>query len=134
MAKKREEPKPTPPEPTPGFVPDGPAREATGFVRDEPEDDIGDDTEPTPDPRDAELAALRAENERLRASAGPVYAAGKRYQVSLKDGPTAVVECGPTEHPYEAYRRLTGVLGSTNTPEIRDAPDDAPLGIVRPGA
>lgn len=82
------------------------------------------------DPRDAEIARLKAENETLRAGSLAAYPPAT-YRVSLLDGPTAVVRCGPEEHPYEAFKRLTGVRSSIHPPEITRVADDAAVGIVR---
>lgn len=82
-----------------------------------------------PDPRDAEIAALKAKVSSLEAGT-PAPVPG-RYRVSLTDGPTAVVECKDSEHPYEAFQRATGVRSSQHAPEIVRVPDGTPLGINR---
>lgn len=94
---------------------------------------------PAADPRDAEIARLRAELAardgrvaELEAAAGDGFEAGRRYRVALEDGPAAVVECRPGEHPYEAYKRLTGVRGSVHVPEVSPADGEAP-GLLKPG-
>lgn len=112
--------------PTPAFTPD------VDLPDDQTEESDAGDGDATEDPRDAELERLRAENAALRAAAGPVYAGGRRYRVSLRDGPTANVQCGPGEHPFEAFKRQTGVLNSVHAPEIHEAADDAPCGLQLP--
>lgn len=75
----------------------------------------------------AEIARLRAENAKLRAASGLVdYAPGRRYLVKLKDAVSWVVEPAPGEHPYDAFRRVTGVLASVSQPEV--SPTELPLG------
>lgn len=86
----------------------------------DPADDI------TPADSAAELAALKAqlaakdaELERVKAGPPPqTFAPGKRYKVSLHDGPTAVVEPEPGEHPWDAFRRKCGVISSIHQPTI----------------
>lgn len=83
---------------------------------------------------EAQLAAARAERdahaaELARVKAGPLpFAAqpGQRFLVKLTDSPSWVVEPDPGEHPWEAYKRATGVQSSIHTPEIH--PTDAPVG------
>lgn len=87
---------------------------------------------PVADPRDAEIARLKAEVEALKASPAAAALTGGRFVVAIKDGPKACVECNPGEHPYDAFMRLTGVQGSIHAPEIAKAPNDAPLGHHRP--
>lgn len=95
---------------------------------DEPGDD--GDTESNPDPRDAEIARLKAENAKLRARAeGAFEHVARKYKVSLKDGPAAVVECEAGEHPFEAFKRATGVISSQHAPEIHPQPEGARCGI-----
>ncbi len=77
------------------------------------------------------MAELREENARLKAAQPAGFAAGKKFTVSIHDGPKAVVRPEPGEHPFEAYKRVTGVLNSVHAPVVVEAPDDAPLGIVR---
>ena len=73
------------------------------------------------------LRELEAENAKLRAASGLVdYAPGKRYLVKLKDAVSWVVEPAPGEHPYDTFRRVTGVLASTSQPEV--SPTDLPIG------
>ena len=76
----------------------------------------------------AELDAARAEIAALRAAAGPSRAPGKRYRVSVKDGPTAVVESKPDEHPADAFRRVCGIISSSNPFEIIET--EEPCGHV----
>lgn len=100
--------------------------------------EVGDETPPalpTPDHRDQEIAALKAmlaERDAtvaaMKAASPPVYAEGKKYKVTLQDAGTAVVQCGPGEHPWDAFRRLAGVVSSVHTPSITEAPDDAECG------
>lgn len=85
------------------------------------------EVEDVADPRDAEIARLRAE---LAASRGPTYEAGRKYRVSIKDGPTAIVQPQEGEHPFEAFKRLSGVLKSDHAPEVQPAADSAKVGIV----
>lgn len=83
------------------------------------------------DPRDAKIAALEAELAAAKAvNADPGIAAGSKFLVKLKDGPVAVVECKANEHPFEAYRKLTGVISSVNAPEITATNSEATVGIV----
>ena len=56
------------------------------------------------DAQAAELAAIRSGNA--------TFTPGQRYKVSVKDGPTAVVEPNPGEHPHDAFKRVTGVQSS----------------------
>jgi hypothetical protein len=118
---------------------------AGGFVSDEFDADVapgesgavsddGADTDgPETDPRDAEIAALKAENAKLKAAtAGFAAAPGGKYKVRLLHAPTAVVQCEPGEHPWDAYKRLTGVISSENSPQIGPAPDDARVGVCGP--
>lgn len=128
MAKKRPDDAPLPP-----------AAEDITAVGDAPEGD-GPDSPPA-DPRDAEIAALRAmladrdaELEKAKAAgsaASPASPAGQKFRVSLTGGCTAVVETRAGEHPFEAYKRLTGVINSIHTPVIQPAPKDAACGVVR---
>jgi hypothetical protein len=107
---------------------------ADGFA---PAADLGGDIEPQGgpedapgvDPRDVEIAALKAENARLKAAGAPPHAGGGKFRVALRDGPAAVVQCEPGEHPFEAYRRATGVINSQHAPEIHARPDDARCGV-----
>jgi len=106
-----------------------PAASTTG-----PADDVtpADFAAPTPaaaDPRDEEIARLREENARLKAAAPREYAGGRKYRVSLPDGPAAVVEPRPGEHPFEAFKRVTGVRSSQHEPAIEEAEADARCGV-----
>jgi hypothetical protein len=87
-----------------------------------------------PDPRDAELAELRAENARLKAAARPggLYAAGRRYLVRLEGNPACVVEPKDGEHPYECYKAALGIVRSDAAPVIQET--DLPLGRVKGAA
>ena len=96
-----------------------------------PPDDI-QPVEPAADPKDAEIERLRAELAAAKSATPPVYAGGKKYKVSLKDAGVAVVETRPGEHPWDAFRRVSGVLSSIHQPEITEAGDDATCGHVRP--
>lgn len=69
---------------------------------------------------------LNAELQSAKAPAGPVFAPGRRYLVTLKDAPSWVVEPEAGEHPWEAYRRATGVISSAHAPSITET--DAPAG------
>lgn len=93
-------------------------------------DETGDVERAEIDPRDAEIERLKAELAAAKAAQGPTYAGGKKYTVALKDGPKAVVKCEPGEHPWDAYRRVTGVINSVNPPVITEAHDAAECGIV----
>lgn len=127
MAKSKPTPRTSPAEAPPAPPAGGDdIRPAEGFA---PEG--AGEPEPTGDPRDAELAALRARVAELEARPAAAYSG--RYRVSLEGGPTAVVECREGEHPFDAYRRVTGVINSIHAPEVAKARADAPLGVVRPG-
>lgn len=106
-----------------------------------PVGDPGGDAAPPaapPDPKDAEIAALKAmladrdaEIERAKAAGGASYPAGQKFLVSLTGGCAAVVQPRDGEHPFECYKRLTGVINSVHAPEVRPAPADAKCGVVR---
>lgn len=83
------------------------------------------------DPKDAEIAALKAELAAAKAG-GPVYAPGKKYKVELKDAGAAIVQPKDGEHPWEAFRRHTGVISSVHQPVITEAGDEAECGHIRP--
>lgn len=93
-----------------------------------------EDDEPTTEEAEGEspeeeLARLRAENAALKAARGPSFEGGRKYRVSLKDGPVAVVECAPGEHPFDAFKRVTGVLGSEHAPVITEASASERCGV-----
>jgi hypothetical protein len=73
--------------------------------------------------------AKTAELEAKLATTSKAYPAGKKYRVSLKDAPTLVVRSQDGEHPWEAAKRLGGILSSTNTPEISEAADHEVCGV-----
>lgn len=89
----------------------------------------GDKAAPA-DPRDAEIERLKAELAAAKASGSAGYPAGQKFRVTLTGGATAVIQPREGEHPFEAYKRLTGVINSIHTPEITPAPDDAACGVV----
>ena len=127
MAKDKDKPKPSDIEPAEGFAdlrPDPLPPELHGPL-------LHEMAAGATDPRDDELARLRAENAALKAAKAPAVFAASRYRVSLHDGPTAVVECEPGEHPFEAYKRVTGVTSSQHAPVINAAAETEPAGIVR---
>lgn len=74
----------------------------------------------------ARLAALESENAGLKSAAPPAFPPGRRYLVTLRDAPSWVVEPQAGEHPWEAYRRATGVISSAHTPVITET--EAPAG------
>lgn len=78
----------------------------------------------------ADRDAKAAELEKLKAGTAPAFGGGGRFRVSLKDAPSWVVECEPGEHPFEAYKRETGVISSIHAPVI--TPTDEPLTRPRP--
>lgn len=81
--------------------------------------------------RDEEIARLRVRVAELEAGAA-VWAA-KKYTVSIPDGPTAVVAPEPGEHPFDAFKRATGVLATPHAPQISPAGDDVECGIYEAG-
>ncbi len=96
-------------------------------------------SEPTATDAAAELATLRAEREALlaelaaakaRVSAAEPLPPG-RYLVQLKDAPAWVVEPEPGEHPFEAYKRVTGLIRSPHTPTVTRT--ELPCGLHREG-
>lgn len=85
-----------------------------------------------------ELAAKDAEIERLKAelaaakSPAPVAAppgTHPRWQVSLKDAASWVVEAPDASNAFDAYKRATGLLSTPHSPTITKT--DAPVGRVR---
>lgn len=82
------------------------------------------------DPRDAEIAALKARVAELENAPAGLYKPG-RYRVSIPDGPTAIVEPAAGEHPFDVFKRVTGMISTIHAPEIAAAGSDEPLGVVR---
>lgn len=109
---------------------DGEAGDAHGFEDLAPVGEVSD-APPAADPRDAEIAALKARVAELEAAGPPAYAPGK-YRVELPDCRPAVVEPAEGEHPWDAFRRLAGVVSSTHQPAITRAADDAACGHLNP--
>jgi hypothetical protein len=70
----------------------------------------------------AELERLRGENAALKAATPAAPLAGKWYQVSLKNGPKAIVQLQAGEHPFDAYKRKTGVISSIDPIESSEVP------------
>jgi hypothetical protein len=77
------------------------------------------------DPRDAEIARLRAENAALKGVSGAL--AGGKFTVSWKDGPTLTIEAAVGESVSEALARH-GVHSTPHKVEVHDAPADAKCG------
>lgn len=91
-----------------------------------------------------ELAALRAENERLKAaladrdaeisaivSAPPDIASVDppgRFQVDLTDAPSWVVDAQSAAHAWDAYKSATGVISSIHAPSVSRVSEQTPLG------
>lgn len=116
-----------PKKPTPPAAPKPPADDITPVVTDVIPVAAG----PTVADLERQIADLKASHAaevgRLKAAAGPpVFLAGKNYLVSIPDGPAWVVAVGPSEHPYECYKRATGVTGSQHSPTIHET--DLPVG------
>lgn len=123
------------PLPSPGAADD--IRPADGFA---PAADFGKPAErPAPkaapgladlESAQAEIARLRAENERLKGLSGDL--SGGRFTVSIKDGPTATIEASPGETPERAFFRVLGIHSCPHRPEVQKAAADAPLGLHKP--
>lgn len=116
-----------PKKPTPPAAPKPPADDITPVVTDVAPAAAG----PTVADLERQIADLKAshaaEVDRLKAASGPpVFLAGKNYLVTIPDGPAWVVAVGPSEHPYECYKRATGVTGSQHSPTIHET--DLPVG------
>lgn len=80
----------------------------------------------------ADLKRLEAENADLKttaAAASKVYPAGKKYKITLRDAPTVVVETRPGEHPWDACKRICGILSSIHAPEISEAAEHEENGV-----
>lgn len=96
-------------------------------------------TEPAPpaavvDPRDAEIARLKAELESAKApdlqASEPVPQSGnkQKYLVEVLHGPRWVVEAQHEAHASTEYLKATGMVSWVSMPTVREVGDDVPLG------
>jgi len=100
-------------------------------LTDDDEEDEFDADSATPIELKNEVERLQKELKAAKAKAGIEYEPGKKFRVSLKDSGTCVVECKKGEHPWDAYRRLAGVISSIHQPTIEEVEDpDAVCGHV----
>lgn len=83
-----------------------------------------------------ELAKTTAERDALKAQlaerVAPKAPAGKKYKITLRNAHTLVVEPRPGEHPWDAAKRIGGIQGSVNKPEIGEAAEHEECGIYHP--
>lgn len=83
----------------------------------------------------ADLEATRAENATLKAQvaeSSKVYPPGRKYVITLKDHPRVVVQPRAGEHPWDALKRITGLIASINSPEIGEAAEHEECGVYLP--
>lgn len=110
-----------------------------------PEDVTEDLAGTDADPRDAELAQLRADlaakDEQIRQLSTPMVGVSdainfngppKRFVVAVTDAATWVVEAPHESLAFDAYKRAVGMIATPHTPNVRPVADDYPLGRFSP--
>lgn len=99
-----------------------------GAILDDVQPVVPDEPLPFGDPKDAEIAALKAKLAAIEQTVSADLVGGK-FTVSIKDGPTATIETKVGESPVDRFFNQLGIHSCPHRPVVTPADKEAKLGL-----